>query len=36
VRYGFPTNMRQNPQRFADLGLDVAITGFTVNGTTCS
>ncbi len=30
VQYGFPTNMRQNLQRFADLGLDVAITELDV------
>jgi endo-1,4-beta-xylanase len=30
VQYGFPTNMQQNLQRFADLGLDVAITELDV------
>ncbi|MER6926365.1 endo-1,4-beta-xylanase, partial [Streptomyces spiralis] len=30
IQYGFPTNMRQNLQRFADLGLDVAITELDV------
>jgi endo-1,4-beta-xylanase len=30
VQFGFPTNMQQNMQRFADLGLDVAITELDV------
>lgn len=30
IQYGFPTSMRQNLQRFADLGLDVAITELDV------
>ncbi len=30
VQYGFPTNMQQNFQRFADLGVDVAITELDV------
>lgn len=30
VQYGFPSGMRQNLQRFADLGLDVAITELDV------
>jgi endo-1,4-beta-xylanase len=30
VQYGFPTNMQQNLQRFADLGVDVAITELDV------
>jgi endo-1,4-beta-xylanase len=30
TQYGFPTNMQQNMQRFADLGLDVAITELDV------
>ncbi len=30
VQYGFPSNMQQNLQRFADLGLDVAITELDV------
>jgi endo-1,4-beta-xylanase len=30
IQYGFPTNMQGNLQRFADLGLDVAITELDV------
>jgi endo-1,4-beta-xylanase len=30
IQYGFPTSMQQNLQRFADLGLDVAITELDV------
>jgi endo-1,4-beta-xylanase len=30
IQYGFPSQMRQNLQRFADLGLDVAITELDV------
>ncbi|GAB3456781.1 endo-1,4-beta-xylanase [Actinophytocola sediminis] len=30
VQYGFPSQMQQNLQRFADLGLDVAITELDV------
>jgi endo-1,4-beta-xylanase len=30
TQYGFPTNMQANMQRFADLGLDVAITELDV------
>jgi endo-1,4-beta-xylanase len=30
IQYGFPSNMQQNLQRFADLGLDVAITELDV------
>ncbi|MEV6971653.1 endo-1,4-beta-xylanase [Hamadaea sp. NPDC051192] len=30
IQYGFPTNMQANLQRFADLGLDVAITELDV------
>lgn len=30
TQYGFPTSLRQNIQRFADLGLDVAITELDV------
>jgi endo-1,4-beta-xylanase len=30
TQYGFPTNMQQNMQRFADLGVDVAITELDV------
>ena len=30
VQYGFPEGMRQNLQRFADLGLDVAVTELDV------
>lgn len=30
VQYGFPSTMRQNLQRFADLGLDVSITELDV------
>ncbi|MFF1834966.1 endo-1,4-beta-xylanase [Streptomyces sp. NPDC058231] len=30
VQYGFPGGMRQNLQRFADLGLDVAVTELDV------
>ncbi|MCO6009018.1 endo-1,4-beta-xylanase [Actinoallomurus purpureus] len=30
IQYGFPTNMQQNLQRFADLGVDVAITELDV------
>jgi endo-1,4-beta-xylanase len=30
VQYGFPTNMQANFQRFADLGLDVAVTELDV------
>ena len=30
IQYGFPNQMRQNLQRFADLGLDVAITELDV------
>jgi endo-1,4-beta-xylanase len=30
VQYGFPTNVQQNLQRFADLGVDVAITELDV------
>jgi endo-1,4-beta-xylanase len=30
VQYGFPNQMRQNLQRFADLGLDVSITELDV------
>lgn len=30
IQFGFPTNMQQNLQRFADLGLDVAITELDV------
>jgi endo-1,4-beta-xylanase len=30
IQYGFPANMQQNLQRFADLGLDVAITELDV------
>ncbi|MFR9787202.1 endo-1,4-beta-xylanase [Streptomyces sp. MB22_4] len=30
VQYSFPSNMRQNLQRFADLGLDVAFTELDV------
>ena len=30
VQFGFPTQMQQNLQRFADLGLDVAITELDV------
>jgi endo-1,4-beta-xylanase len=33
VQYGFPTNMQQNLQRFADLGLDVGITELDVRMT---
>ncbi|MEV5707295.1 endo-1,4-beta-xylanase [Actinoallomurus sp. NPDC052274] len=30
VQYGFPANMQQNLQRFADLGVDVAVTELDV------
>ncbi|MFI5909291.1 endo-1,4-beta-xylanase [Dactylosporangium sp. NPDC051541] len=30
IQYGFPTNMQANLQRFADLGVDVAITELDV------
>jgi endo-1,4-beta-xylanase len=30
IQYGFPTNMQQNLQRFADLGVDVAVTELDV------
>ncbi|WP_329125166.1 endo-1,4-beta-xylanase [Streptomyces sp. NBC_01465] len=30
VQYGFPTQMQQNLQRFADLGVDVAVTELDV------
>jgi endo-1,4-beta-xylanase len=30
IQYGFPTNMQQNFQRFADLGVDVAVTELDV------
>jgi endo-1,4-beta-xylanase len=30
IQYGFPSTMRQNLQRFADLGLDVAVTELDV------
>jgi endo-1,4-beta-xylanase len=30
IQYGFPTSMQQNLQRFADLGVDVAVTELDV------
>src|SRR5581483_12071990 len=33
IQYGFPTNMQANMQRFANLGLDVAVTELDVRMT---